>query len=68
MEAQGVQITSSSLGYSLFDVGQSSYTYADMNGQTTIVAKAANLAFERGVSTFTSAVMKVLIGEMEMEG
>ncbi|MEK6552914.1 MAG: S8 family serine peptidase, partial [Bacteroidota bacterium] len=55
MEAQGVQITSSSLGYSLFDVGQSSYTYADMNGQTTIVAKAANLAFERGVSTFTSA-------------
>lgn len=55
MEAQGVHITSSSLGYNLFDAGQRSYTYSEMNGQTTIVAKAANFAFDRGVSTFTAA-------------
>lgn len=55
MEAQGVDITSSSLGYSIFDNTTFSYTYADINGSTTIVAKAANLAFERGVITLTAA-------------
>ncbi|MCX6173306.1 MAG: S8 family peptidase [Ignavibacteriales bacterium] len=55
MEGAGVDITSSSLGYTLFDAGQSSYTYADMNGNTTIVAQAANLAFQRGLTSFTAA-------------
>lgn len=55
MEAQGVHITSSSLGYSTFDPGQTSYTYQQMDGKTTIVARAANLAFDRGVTTLTSA-------------
>ena len=54
MENLGVDITTSSLGYNIFDSGYS-YTYADMNGRTTIVTKAAELAFQRGVSTFTSA-------------
>jgi serine protease AprX len=55
MESYGVDITTSSLGYNEFDSPDTSYTYADMNGNTTIVTKAANLAFDRGVSTFTSA-------------
>lgn len=55
MENLGVDITSSSLGYSEFDTGEGSYTYQDMNGKTTIVTKAVELAFERGVVTFTSA-------------
>lgn len=55
MESQGVHITSSSLGYSTFDAGQISYIFQQMDGKSTIVARAANLAFERGVSTFTSA-------------
>ncbi|HOI29649.1 MAG TPA: S8 family serine peptidase [Melioribacteraceae bacterium] len=55
MESQGVHITSSSLGYSTFDVGQTSYLYSQMDGKSTKVAQAANLAFERGVSTFSSA-------------
>ncbi|HCY76284.1 MAG TPA: hypothetical protein DHV28_10215 [Ignavibacteriales bacterium] len=54
MESYGVDITTSSLGYNIFDSGYS-YTYSDMNGRTTIVAKAADLAFQRGVSTFTAA-------------
>ena len=55
MEGAGVDITSSSLGYNTFDFGQISYTYADMNGTTTIVARAANTAFQRGVTSFTAA-------------
>ncbi len=55
MEAKGVQITSSSLGYNIFDNNQISYSYQEMNGTSTIVAKAANLAFQRGVTSFTSA-------------
>jgi len=54
MEAQGVDITSSSIGYNTFDTGYS-YTFQDMNGNSTIVAKAVNLAFQKGVSTFTAA-------------
>lgn len=55
LEEQGVDITSSSLGYTTFDSGQNSYSYSDMNGNTTIVAQAVNKAFERGVSTFSAA-------------
>jgi serine protease AprX len=55
MEGLGVDITSSSLGYSIFDTPGESYTYSDMDGKTTIVTRAAELAFMRGVATFTSA-------------
>ena len=55
LESRGVDITSSSLGYSEFDDSLDSYTYSDMDGKTTIVAKAAEFAFQRGVVTVTSA-------------
>ncbi len=55
MEQLGVDVTSSSLGYSEFDDPAESYTYQDMNGQTTIVARAVDSAFVRGVVTVTSA-------------
>jgi hypothetical protein len=55
MDSIGVDITSSSIGYSLFDDSTYSYTYEDMDGQTTIVSIASNLAFERGMINFTSA-------------
>ncbi len=55
MEGLGVDITTGSLGYSEFDPGEKSYTYQDMNGNTTIVTQACNLAFERGVVTFAAA-------------
>jgi subtilisin family serine protease len=54
MESYGVDITTSSLGYNIFDTGYS-YTYSDMDGRTTIVTKAAELSYQRGVSTFTAA-------------
>ncbi|HSD62753.1 MAG TPA: S8 family serine peptidase [Ignavibacteriaceae bacterium] len=55
MENLGVDVTSSSLGYNIFDNPDSSYTYQDMNGKTAIVTKAAELAFNRGVVTITAA-------------
>ena len=55
MENYGVDITSSSLGYSEFDTSTYSYTYEDMNGETTIVTKACELAFSKGVVTITAA-------------
>ena len=55
MESYGADITSSSLGYSTFDPPEFSYTYADMDGKTTIVTRAAELAFRRGIVTITSA-------------
>ena len=55
MEGLGVDVTSSSLGYNEFDPPDTSYTYEDMNGNTAIVTKAANLAFQRGVVVITAA-------------
>jgi len=49
METQGVDIVSSSLGYSDFDAGQKSYVYADMNGATTTITKGAVIAMRKGV-------------------
>ena len=54
MESYGVDITTSSLGYNIFDTGYS-YTYSDMDGRTTIVTKAAELSYQRGVCTITAA-------------
>lgn len=55
MEGFGVQITTSSLGYNQFDNGIGSYTFANMDGKTTITAKALNLSFSRGVFSLTAA-------------
>jgi hypothetical protein len=55
MESYGVDITSSSLGYSTFDSPEFSYSYSDMDGKTTIVTKAVETAFRKGVVTISSA-------------
>ncbi len=54
MEAFGVQITSSSLGYFTFDSGQHSYTYADMNGHTAICTQSVERAAKLGVLVVTA--------------
>ena len=53
MENYGVDITTSSLGYSTLD--DDSYSYSDMDGKTTIVTRAAEIAFRKGVLTITAA-------------
>jgi len=54
-EAMGVDIITASLGYSIFDTPEDSYTYADMDGNTTLVAKAYNKAFDLGIVTVNAA-------------
>jgi len=54
-ESLGVDIVSSSLGYSLFDAGEGNYSTSDMDGETTIVTRAANMLAARGVLVISSA-------------
>lgn len=48
-DSVGAQIFSTSLGYSNFDAGEGSHTYADLDGHTTVITNAANMAFSKGI-------------------
>jgi serine protease AprX len=54
-DSVGADIINSSLGYTRFDDPAQNYTYNDLDGQTTIVARAANKAFSRGILVVSSA-------------
>jgi subtilisin family serine protease len=54
-DSLGVDIITSSLGYSEFDDPAFNYTYADMNGKKTIVSRAASIAFQKGMIVTNSA-------------
>jgi serine protease AprX len=54
-DSLGVYIINSSLGYSEFDLPEQNHTYEDLDGNTTIVARAANYASERGMIVINSA-------------
>ncbi len=54
MERKGVDIITSSLGYSLFQDGNS-YTYEDMDGNTALTTISADIAAGKGVVVITSA-------------
>ena len=51
----GVDVISTSLGYSLFNDPQLSHSYKDMNGRTTIISKAAGIASSKGMIVVVSA-------------
>ncbi len=55
MDSIGVDITTTSLGYSEFDNEEDNYTYADMDGKTTIVTRASEIAFSKGILTIVAA-------------
>lgn len=48
-DSLGVEITSTSLGYFNFDNPMFNYTYADMDGNTSLSAKGADLAAKKGI-------------------
>lgn len=54
-DSVGADIINSSLGYTDFDAHSQSYTYADMNGNTATVTKAARFASAKGVLVVNSA-------------
>lgn len=54
-DSVGVDIINSSLGYSLFDDTLQNHTYADMDGNTTPISIAADIAASKGILVVTSA-------------
>lgn len=54
-DSLGVDMISSSLGYSEFDDPAFNHTYQDMNGNTTLITKAADLAAKKGIIVCNSA-------------
>lgn len=54
-DSVGADIINSSLGYSTFDDSTQNHTYADMDGNTTIITKAADIAASKGIFVTTSA-------------
>lgn len=51
----GVDIINSSLSYTTFDVSENDHTYADLDGNTTIITKAADMAASKGILVCSSA-------------
>jgi len=51
----GVDVFSTSLGYSTFNNSFFNHTYADMNGNTTIIARANDLAAKKGIISVVAA-------------
>ena len=54
-DSLGIDVINSSLGYYLFDNSDMNHSYEDMDGHTTRVTKAANMAVEKGMLVFASA-------------
>ena len=54
-DSAGVDVISTSLGYNQFDNPVFNYTYADMNGNTTIIARAADFAAKKGMIVVVAA-------------
>ncbi|MDX1909625.1 MAG: S8 family peptidase [Bacteroidia bacterium] len=54
-DSLGAQIFSTSLGYRDFDPGQISYHLNDLDGNTALITRAADLAASRGILVINSA-------------
>ncbi|MEP6675216.1 MAG: S8 family serine peptidase [Ferruginibacter sp.] len=54
-DSLGVDVFSTSLGYTTFDNPAYNHTYADMNGNTTIMAKACDYAAKKGIISVLAA-------------
>ena len=54
-DSVGADLVNISLGYFKFDTLQGDYTYADMDGETTITAKGIQVATSKGLVIVTSA-------------
>jgi serine protease AprX len=54
-DSLGADLISTSLGYNYFDNPADSYSYSDLDGNTTLTAKAANTATRKGIMVVASA-------------
>lgn len=51
----GVDVINSSLGYSTFSDAEMNYSYADLDGKTTIISRVAKIASDKGMVVVVSA-------------
>jgi len=54
-DSLGAEVISSSLGYYHFDGGVGDYTYAQLDGHTTVVTRAAEIAAAKGIVVVNAA-------------
>lgn len=54
-DRKGVDIITASLGYNIFDDSRYSYSYSDMNGTTSFIARAAEIAANKGIFVLAAA-------------
>ncbi len=54
-DSLGVDVTSTSLGYLDYDAPYASFSWVDMNGNTMMITKAADMAVGRGIVVVNSA-------------
>lgn len=54
-DSLGVQVTSTSLGYLTYDPPYSSWTWENMDGNTTMITRAADMAVSKGIVVVNSA-------------
>lgn len=54
-DSAGADLISSSLGYTAFDNPVYDHSYADMNGNTTVISRMADLAAKKGILVVNSA-------------
>lgn len=54
-DSAGADVIQSSLGYNTFDDTQMDYTIANMDGKTTVIARAAGMARDRAIIVVVSA-------------
>lgn len=54
-DSVGVDVINSSLGYNTFDDSKLNYTHDLLDGRTSIMSQAADLAFDKGMIVVTSA-------------
>ncbi len=54
-DSLGADVINGSLGYRLFDIPSHNYDFEDMDGETTIVSRAAQMAADKGIIVTVSA-------------
>ncbi len=54
-DSAGVDVISSSLGYTTFDNAAFNHIYADMNGNTTVISRMADMAAKKGILVVNAA-------------
>jgi hypothetical protein len=55
VDSLGVDLISASLGYHAFDENQLSHRYEESTGDSSIVSRAANIAYKKGIMVVVSA-------------